>query len=289
MQSTIGIPPGPGTTVSSSITFTAAPTNCPVAPPPVEPPPSPAAPNPDFQDMLEPQLSITVTKTYIVGAYAWAVASTATPNSLQVYAGSSATARYVVTASRSLSSTPTPRYMVEGVITVTNPNKQSIPIQSVSAAFPWNVVAAAACSVSLPGILNPGASTTCSYRMSYDLGPKPASVSAQAYLAGRAAPVQSATAAQFNFNSADTVWSSGTCAGVMMAYMADDDMLLSMLSGGRAPAFAGTGQPATKVCDSTTFDFTVQFSPDAKFTPGTSKVRCRTALHGAHAACLGWQ
>jgi hypothetical protein len=63
-----------------------------------------------------------------------------------------------------------------------------------------------------------------------------------------------------------------------MAFMAEPGMQLQALPGGRAPVFAGTGVPATQVCGSTSFDFTVSFAPDKKFKLGSTKVRSRTQL-----------
>jgi hypothetical protein len=57
-----------------------------------------------------------------------------------------------------------------------------------------------------------------------------------------------------------------------MAFMAEPGMQLQALPGGRVPAFAGTGVPATQVCSSSSFDFTVSFTPDKKFKLGSTKV-----------------
>lgn len=176
MQSTVGTPSAPGSTLTSTLSLTATPISCPVPPPPPTPPPSPT-PNPGFQDRPEPQLSVTVTKTYVAGAFAWAVASSVTPSRMEIYAGSSSTAQYSVKVTRSLSSSPAPNYLVDGVITVTNPSSQAITIQAVNALLPWNVASPATCSnLNLPGTLNPGAAASCSFRLNYELGPQPSSV-----------------------------------------------------------------------------------------------------------------
>jgi hypothetical protein len=177
MQSTIGNPSAPGSTLTGSLSLTATPVNCPTPPPPQLPPPSPPTPNPGFQDRPEPQLSVTVTKTYIAGAYSWSVSSTVTPSSMQIYAGSSSTAHYSVPVTRKLATSPTPKYLVDGVITVTNPSNQAMPIQAVNALLPWNVASPASClTLNLPGTLNPGASASCTFRLNYELGPQPSTV-----------------------------------------------------------------------------------------------------------------
>ncbi|KAF6252008.1 hypothetical protein COO60DRAFT_567159 [Scenedesmus sp. NREL 46B-D3] len=278
MQTTIGTPSAPGSTLTGCLSLTATPINCPAPPPPPSPPPLPT-PNPGFQDRPEPQLSIAVTKSYIAGVFAWSVANTVTPSSMQVYLGSSSMARYSVPVTRTLSSSPAPKYLVDGVITVTNPSNQAMSIQAVNALLPWNAASPATCSnLNLPGILNPGASANCNFRLNYELGPKPNSVSAQAVVAGRAAPTLSPASAPFNFDAADLSWSSGSCAGVVMAFKADAGMQLQALPGGRAPAFAGAGMPATQVCSSTSFDFTASFAPDRQFKPGATKVYSKVTV-----------
>ncbi|WIA15905.1 hypothetical protein OEZ85_012654 [Tetradesmus obliquus] len=282
MQSTVGTPSAPGSTLTSTLSFTATPISCPVPPPPPTPPPSPT-PNPGFQDRPEPQLSVTVTKTYVAGAFAWAVASSVTPSRMEIYAGSSSTAQYSVKVTRSLSSSPAPNYLVDGVITVTNPSSQAITIQAVNALLPWNVASPATCSnLNLPGTLNPGAAASCSFRLNYELGPQPSSVSAQVLVAGRSAPTLSPTSAPFSFDAADLSWSTGSCAGVVMAFMVEPGMQLQALPGGRAPAFAGAGGPATQVCSgSTSFDFAASFAPEKGFKPGPTKVYSKATVSPA--------
>jgi hypothetical protein len=94
-------------------------------------------------------------------------------------------------------------------------------------------------------------------------------------ISGRSSPTLSPSSAPFNFDSADLAWSTGSCAGVVMAFMAEPGMTLQALPGGRAPAFAGAGGPATQLCSSSSsFDFTASFAPDKNFKPGVTKVSC---------------
>lgn len=214
--------------------------------------------------LRQPRVSLHIDGTYVISDYTWLISSSVAPESLRVYANSTAAAHYSVTALRvPVRPTVPPDYFIEGTITVDNQNTQQIEVASISAVLPWGQAALCKPSndVVFPAKVDASSQLTCTFRLQYELGLKPGSLRAQVQLVGSPQPLKS-WPKQFNFKRANMAYSAGACARVSMAFATDVSDLSVTHAGGDAPDFVG---PGTEVCDEfNKWYFTVLATPVGK-------------------------
>lgn len=260
------------------------PTDCPKPPSPTPSTnivlPSPSPPPSGFMT-VEPLIVAQVTRTYIRGSFYWTVSTHLAPTNQAILQGSmdGVQGRYtVIAAPQAIAGTEAAQYLLEGVVSVSNPDSTAgVRVDEVFVVVD-NSAVPLGCRPALPGILSPGARVDCAFLVNYNQGGLPNAVRGRATVVSDWSVRRTAEGApaRFSFDTADVSNAKGACARVYQTYATNYFDLVQTT--GVAPSF--TSSEPTTVCSPATWTFDVRFTPREGAPCGVQQVRRERRLVG---------